>query len=99
MTNEQSYFGITYEQIYFIQSLEGQKCLHSSIYRQSMHYRPPYFETITFNPNSIVKFDADGNFSSYGFRVNIEERGNQLIITVTDGKDKYCTNEIYIFKR
>lgn len=88
---------MTYEQIYLIQSLDGKKCLHSSIYQQSMHYRAPFFETITFNQNSIA-MDDDGYSSDFGMQVNVQEIGNQIIITVTDG-DSEATNEIYIFQR
>ena len=42
--------------------------------------------------------DDDGYSSDFGMQVNVQEIGNQIIITVTDG-DSEPTNEIYIFQR
>lgn len=88
---------MTNEEINLIQSLDGQTCLYASLYSQRMAFSAPTFETITFNQNSIA-MDDDGYSSDFGMQVNVQEIGNQIIITVTDG-DSEPTNEIYIFQR
>lgn len=82
---------MTKEEIKLIQSLDRQTCLYACIYSQRMEFIAPTFDTLIFDKNSIVKKDNK-------MQVKVQEFGNQIIITVTDG-DSEPTNKIYIFQR
>lgn len=87
------------DKIEVIKSLIGRHCLAIEVRGDKMHLRTPEVKTIVFSDYEVAQMRDNAECpSDYGIEIDVEEVGNQIVVSMTDGMSEPY-NYIYIFNK